>query len=92
MRWDFRRWPRMTWPRSSRRRGCERCSRRWGYPIPATAAHGAVVGRVGGSGDQAAGVHAVRVIGAWMLSSVENFVGFLQELGDIARPPGEALP
>ena len=29
---------------------------------------------------------------AWMLSSVENFVGFLQELGDIARPPEEALP
>ncbi len=29
---------------------------------------------------------------AWMLSSVENFVGFLRELGDIARPPEEALP
>lgn len=29
---------------------------------------------------------------AWMLSSVDNFVGFLRELGDIARPPEEALP
>ena len=44
----------------------------------ATAAHGAVVGRVGGSRDQAAVFTLSESSIAWMLSSVENFVGFLR--------------